>query len=184
MERPNVSYRIKGKVLASLNKYGKEPINLKKTFSKWFLNTHEERYAKKVYNIWLQGNTNKFTFFMRLKNLASQMSKQEVSKELRNLVKVICEKYHKYEDHNKKNILSKWIENNRRLRKIEDMFKLLTTITNDTIASFKKQGIEKIAGHCKRKQVVKQYCNRYMLKYIENIKISLAKWKKINNLKK
>lgn len=78
---------------------------------------------------------------MRLKNLASQMSKQEVSKELRNFVKVICEKYHKYEDHNKKNILTKWIENNRRLRRIEDMFKLLTTITNETIESFKKQGI-------------------------------------------
>lgn len=109
---------MKGKILASLNKYEKEPINLKKTFSKWYLNTHEQKYAKKVYNIWLQGNTNKFTFFMRLKNLVDQINKQKISKELRNFVKVICDRYHKYEEHNKKHMLTKWIENNRRLRKI------------------------------------------------------------------
>jgi hypothetical protein len=29
-------------------------------------------------------------------------------------------------------MLTRWIEKNRRLRKIEDMFELLTTITNET----------------------------------------------------
>lgn len=118
LERPNVSYRIKGKILASLNKYEKEEINIKQTFSKWYLNTHEQKYAKKVYNIWLQGNTNKFTFFMRLKNLVDQMSKHKISRELKNFVKVVCEKYHKYEEYKKKTYLTRWIEKNRRLRKI------------------------------------------------------------------
>jgi hypothetical protein len=55
---------------------------------------------------------------MRLKNLVEQMSKHKISKELKDFVKVACEKYHKYEEYNKKSILTRWIENNRRLRKI------------------------------------------------------------------
>jgi hypothetical protein len=40
LSKPNVSDRIKGKILVSLDKHEKEPINLKKTFDKWYLNTH------------------------------------------------------------------------------------------------------------------------------------------------
>lgn len=90
MNRPNVSDRVKGKILASLNKYGKQPINAKKAFQKWYLNIHENKFSKKIYNIWLQGNTSKFTFFMRLKNMVDGINKQKISKEMKNFVKILC----------------------------------------------------------------------------------------------
>lgn len=64
------------------------------------------------------------------------------------------------------------------------MFRLLTDITTETIAGFKELAIEKIIEYCKRKQIIKQYCNKYMLQHIENVKIALMKWKTINNIKK
>jgi hypothetical protein len=48
-------------------------------------------------------------------------------------------------------MLTRWIENNRRIRKIEDMFNLLTIVTNETLTSYNKTGIEKIRELCKRK---------------------------------
>ena len=39
--RPMISDRIKGKILVSLDKYEKVPIDTKKTFTRWYLNTHE-----------------------------------------------------------------------------------------------------------------------------------------------
>ncbi len=75
-----MSDRIKGKILASLNKYEKEPINIKKTFSRWYMNTHEDKMSKKIYNIWLQGPTSKLTVFMRLKNMVDMVNKQTESR--------------------------------------------------------------------------------------------------------
>lgn len=64
------------------------------------------------------------------------------------------------------------------------MYKLLSLITTETEIQFKKTGIDKIISICKRKQIVKNYCNKFMLQFIQNIKLAVNKWRHINNLKK
>lgn len=66
---------------------------------------------------------------MRLKNMCDLVNKQMISKEMKNFIKVLCEKYGKYENHTQKTMLIRWVENVRRIRKIENMFNLLTDIT-------------------------------------------------------
>jgi hypothetical protein len=55
-------------------------MDTRKMFIKWYLNTHESEYAKKIYNIWLKGPTSKFTLFMRLKNMIKLVSNSIMSK--------------------------------------------------------------------------------------------------------
>lgn len=64
------------------------------------------------------------------------------------------------------------------------MYKLLGLITSETESQFKKAGIDKIILICRRKQIVKNYCNKFMLQFIQNIKLAVNKWRHINNLKK
>jgi hypothetical protein len=40
LSRPNISDRVKAKYLLSLDKQQKEPMSIKKTFSRWYINTH------------------------------------------------------------------------------------------------------------------------------------------------
>ena len=46
------------------------------------------------------------------------------------------------------------------------MFKLLGEITSETETQFKKTGIDKIIMICKKRQIVKNYCNKFMLQFI------------------
>jgi len=94
-------------------------------FDRWYMNSHSEKYKKKIYNIWLQRNINKFVVFMRLKNLCDNVNKQMIGREMQNFIKVVCEKYDKYEEHNKKLMLKKWIDNHRRVKKVEKLVKTL-----------------------------------------------------------
>jgi len=69
---------------------------------------------------------------MRLKNLCDISHKQMVGKEMKHFLRTICDKYDKYQEHQVKHKLIQWLDNTRRLRKIESMFTLLTDITNQT----------------------------------------------------
>lgn len=64
-----LSHKMKGKILLGIQKHETKPIDLRKAFLNWYLKGHEEKYSKMVYNIWLNGNISKFTFFMRMKNV-------------------------------------------------------------------------------------------------------------------
>ena len=85
---------------------------------------------------------------------------------MKNFIKVLCDKYHSYEQFNKKKILSKWIDNIRRIRKIESSFKLLTNITDQTFDLYKKITLDKIIENNNRKKVIKNYCLKYLHRYM------------------
>jgi hypothetical protein len=68
--RQMVSSRVKGKVLCSIRTTGgPKPLDLRKAFLSWYLKGHEQKYAKMIYNIWLNGHISTFTFLMRIKNM-------------------------------------------------------------------------------------------------------------------
>jgi hypothetical protein len=66
--------------LLALQKHDEKPINLRKTFLDWYLKSHEQKYAKKVYNILLQAKISKFTFFMRMKDMIDKERKYKIRK--------------------------------------------------------------------------------------------------------
>lgn len=121
---------------------------------------------------------------MRMKNMIDLINKQMISKEMKNFIKILCERYGKYEEYNRKHMLTKWIENTRRIRKIEGMFVSLTNITNETLHTYKKTGLDKFVNYCRRVQIIHGYCHKYLHQYTENRKIALEKWRNINNIKK
>jgi len=84
----------------------------------WYIKGNETKLAKKVYNIWLTGATNKFTFFMRMKNLINENQNYKIKYELKLFLMIFNEKMNKYYNHNQKSILQKWIINTRRIKKI------------------------------------------------------------------
>lgn len=49
-----------------------------------------------VYNIWLNGSTSKFTFFMRLKNMIYDGRKQKIRQELKVFLMVLMQKMGDY----------------------------------------------------------------------------------------
>lgn len=157
---------------------------MKKTFSRWYLNTHETYFAKKVYNIWLQGNTSKFTVFMRLKNMVDRVHKQQISKEMKHLIKTICEKFQHYESHCSKAILGRWIRNTRAIRKIDHMQASLQAAVSDTQAQFSRSALEAIGAASRRKKAVKQYCSMYIKNYVNNRKLAIERWSKVSSVKK
>ena len=63
-------------------------------------------------------------------------------------------------------MLTKWIENTRRIRKIEKTFTLLTDITDQTYNLYKKIAIDKMVNVTRQKKIIKNYCNRYLLQYV------------------
>ena len=47
---------------------------------------------------------------------------------MQNFIRIICEKYDKYEEFNKKLMLKKWIDNNRKIKRVEKLVKTLKKI--------------------------------------------------------
>ena len=91
---------------------------MRNTFLNWYIKGNEEKFTKQIYNIWLTGPTNKFTFFMRLKNLIQEERNYEIKYECKMFLTILAAKFNKYYSHCQKLVLQKWINKNRNLRKI------------------------------------------------------------------
>ncbi len=88
----------------------------------WYVKGNETKFSKQIYNIWLTGNTSKFTFFMRLKNLINDNKNYKIKYELKLFLMVFNEKMNKYYNHCQKSVMQKWASNTRRVKKIDKTF--------------------------------------------------------------
>ena len=135
---------MKGKILLSLEKHEKKPIDLRKTFLSWYLKGHEQKYGKMIYNIWLNGNTSKFTFFMRIKNLVNESKKMKIKPEMKMFLLVLMQKLNGYYNHSQKHFISKWYVRHKHCKQLQLIARHLCHLEQKINNEVERNGIERI----------------------------------------
>ena len=116
--------------------------------------------------------------------MVDRVHRQQISKEMKDFIKTICEKFQHYQSHCSKAILGRWIRNTRTIRKIDNMQISLTATLNDTQQYFLRSGLEAISSISQRKKTIKQYCSMYLKSYINKRKLAIERWSQVNSAKK
>lgn len=181
----DLSYKLKGKILLSLNKHDKsQPLSIRKTFLKWYLNSHENKFSKQIYNIWLMGSVSKFTAFMRLKNIIDLNKKQKVSRPLKEFLKVLCQRFDHYQSHNQKHFLSQWVRNNRRIRKINQTLGMLDNATLETQQELQHFALQRLVENGRKKKFIHHYLQKYLITHTQKYEAVVDKLKALPKRKK
>ena len=123
----------------------------------WYLKSHEEKYSKMIYNIWLNGNISKFTFLMRIKNCINDVKKQKIRQELKVFLMVMMQKMNNYYNHCQKGYLTKWLERHRYCKKLNNLILNLTQKINKINNDIQRESLIKINILAKKKKNLELY---------------------------
>jgi hypothetical protein len=97
---------------------------------------------------------------------------------------VFNEKMNKYYNTCQKSMIQKWVNETRRIKKIEKGFNTLSSIQKNHDEVLKKYANGKLIRNYQDSQIKQKYCFKYMQNYISNVKITINKWKAIPDVKK
>ena len=175
---------MKAKILLSLQKHENKPIDMRKTFLSWYLKGQEQKYAKMIYNIWLNGNTSKFTFFMRIKNAIHQSKKMKVKPEMKVFLLVFMQKMNGYYNHCQKSFISKWHARHKHCKQLSYVAKSLDYWSNNLNRSLQKESLEAIKHTALYKKYLSKYLSKRITSFSKNVKNGFDTWKTIPNIKK
>ena len=97
-----------------------------------------------IYNIWLNGSTSKFTFFMRMKNLINEQKKMKIKPEMKMFLLVMMQKLNGYYNHSQKRVLNKWQSKNKFYKHLILLTKNLSQFENKVNSQMEKDALVEI----------------------------------------
>ena len=107
-KKPELSDRVKGKVVASIMKVKQQDVNLKEAMLKWWLKSKPAMVEKNFMHMFLYAPTRPFTYFLRLKNMLKQRKSAKVNSKTLLFVMILKEKAQKFLSYKVKDSLQKW----------------------------------------------------------------------------
>lgn len=179
-----ISRKMKAKMLLSLQKHEKKPIDMRKTFLSWYLKGQEQKYAKMMYNILLNNKTSKFTFFMRVKNCVNESKKMKVKPELKIFLLCMMQRLNGYYNHCQKGFIGKWHQRFKYCKSLLSVAKHLEHLEVAMDSQNERVAIELIRECAVHKTLVRKYMSKRLGNVMRNAKAGFDIWKAIPNIKK
>ena len=136
-----------------------------------------------IYNIWLNGNTSKFTFFMRIKNLVNESKKMKIKPEMKMFLLVLMQKLNGYYNHSQKHFINKWYVRHRHCKQLQLVARHLAHLELKINNEVERNGIERIKEICYFKRLLSKYLSKRVTSLAKNAKIGFDTWKTIPNIR-
>lgn len=137
-----------------------------------------------VYNIWLNGSTSKFTFFMRLKNMINDGRKQKIRQELKVFLMVLMQRMGDYYKFCQKGFIGKWLDRHRYCKKLSNLLHELSNKSKKIDTNNLKDAYENIRMAAMKHKFLSSYLRKRMTILRKNCKTGFDVWKAIPNVKK
>lgn len=136
-----------------------------------------------IYNIWLNGNISKFTFFMRVKNLVNESKKMKIKPEMKMFLLVLTQKLNGYYNHSQKHFINKWYLRHRHCKQLQSIAKSLSHLEIKINNEAERSGIERIKETAYIKRLISKYLSKRITSLAKNAKIGFDTWKTIPNIR-
>lgn len=137
-----------------------------------------------IYNIWLNGSTSKFTFFMRMKNLINEQKKMKIKPEMKMFLLVMMQKLNGYYNHSQKRVLNKWQSKNKFYKHLILLTKNLSQFENKVNSQMEKDALVEIKDIAYFKKLAAKYLSKRLSNLTNNLKLGFDTWKTIPDIRK